>query len=340
MKTKNWFNKGIPLVFGITLFLIFTGGCKKSSDTTTSGTATVPVLTTTAATNITSTSATSGGSISSDGGAAITARGVCWSTTQNPTIAGNKTSDGTGTGSFASSLQGLTPVTPYFVRAYATNSAGTSYGNSTTFTTLSLNPNDVTDIDGNVYHTVTIGTQVWLVENLKVTHYRNGDTIAHGTATEHTNSKGSIGKYWNYNNNDSLGMIYGHLYNFYAVTDPKLIAPLGWHIPSDADWTALANYLGADSIVGGALKETGTVHWISPNTGATNASGFTALPGGAYNSITGFFSFLGYGASLWTSTPDINSYAWARSLLNNSTYMNRGTIPQFSGASIRCIKGD
>lgn len=340
MKGLNWFYRGILILSGIGLFFIFNTACKKSSDTTSTGSTTTPVLTTATVTNINSTFATGGGNISSDGGATVTARGVCWSTTQNPTLVDNRTSDGTGTGSFASSMQGLSPSTPYYVRAYATNSAGTSYGSAVTFTTLSLQPGTVIDIDGNVYHTISIGTQVWLVENLKVTHYRNGDTITHGTRMNQLKPTGSLGEYWNYSNKDSLGNIYGRLYNYYAVVDPRFIAPMGWHVASDSDWSVLAHFLGADSIVGGKLKEAGTTHWFSPNLGATNESGFTALPGGAYNPITGFFSFLGYGASLWTNTPSANSYAYARSLLNNSSYINRGTIPEFSGASVRCLKGD
>ena len=339
MKAQHPFYKLIAVISGIGLFLAVITGCSKSSNSTTSGTGNPSVLTTLTVTNISTTTATSGGNISSDGGSAVTARGVCWSKVQNPTIADSKTSDGTGSGSFTSTMQGLTAATPYFVRAYATNSVGTSYGDEITFTSASVS-NTVTDFDGNIYHIVTIGTQQWLVENLKVTHYRNGDTIAHGRGMKSTLGQGATGMFWNYNNSDSLGHIYGHLYNYFAITDPRFIAPLGWHVPSDADWTVLADFLAPDSLVGGKLKETGYIHWNSPNTGATNSSGFTALPGGAYNAVTGVFSFLGYGASLWASTPDVNSYAWARSLLNSSSYLNRGTIPQFTGASVRCIKGD
>ena len=241
MKKQIWSYKVIPILLGFGLFSPINTGCKKSSDTTTNGSTSLPVLTTSEVTNINSTTATCGGDITSDGGGTISARGVCWSTSQNPTIADNKTSDGTGTGSFTSSIQGLAPSTPYYARAYAINSAGTSYGNAQNFTTLAVQPGTVVDVDGNVYHTVTIGTQEWLVENLKVTHYRNGDTIAHGTSRSPLNNSLTEGKYWNYGNSDSIANIYGRLYNYYAVIDPRFIAPLGWHVASNDDLTALAN---------------------------------------------------------------------------------------------------
>jgi len=341
MKKQIWSYKAILILLGFGLFSTIYTGCKKSSDTTTNGSITLPVLTTSAVTNINSTTATCGGDITSNGGGTITARGVCWSTSQNPMVSDNKTSDGTGSGSFTSNIQGLAPLTPYFVRAYATNSAGTSYGDAQTFTTLAIQPGTVIDVDGNVYHTVTIGTQQWLVENLKVTHYRNGDTITHGTHKSQLKNSAPEGKYWNYANSDSLGKIYGHLYNFYAIIDPRFLAPLGWHVASDSDWSVLANYLGGDSIAGGKLKETGTTHWASPNIGATNESGFTSLPGGNYNSVTGFFSFLTYGTSIWTSTENDANDAYGCAMYNNTAAFWHGPgIPKFGGLSVRCVKGE
>jgi uncharacterized protein (TIGR02145 family) len=341
MKERNRFHLLILISFGIVLCSIFIAGCKKSSDTTTQESSATPVLTTSSITGINSTVATCGGTITSDGGAAVTARGVCWSTAQNPTVADNKTSDGNGTGSFTSRLQGLSPATPYYVRAYATNSAGTAYGNSVTFTTLDVEPGTVLDYDGNVYHTVTIGTQIWLVENLKVTHYRNGDAITTpGKDMKALKNTLIEGEYWNYDNKDSLGKIYGRLYNYYAVVDPRFIAPLGWHVASDSDWFVLANYLGADSIVAGKLKETGTAHWFSPNTGATNSSGFTALPGGSWNPLTSNFGFIGLAGSFWTSTATGPYYAMGRSLWYNTGYIYRGDSNKVMGWSVRCLKGD
>lgn len=336
MDNKKWFIKGILFSFWIGVFSLSNTGCKKSSDNTSSGSGNLPVLTTATVTGINSTSATCGGTITSDGGATITARGVCWSTAQNPTIANNKTSDGAGTGSFTSNLLGLSPATPYFVRAYATNSAGTGYGNAATFTTQPAIPGTVTDYDGNVYHTVAIGTQVWMVENMKVTHYRNGDPITPGKGNKNLKFPLTSGHYWNYNNDTSMGRIYGHLYDFYAVADARLIAPPGWHISSDSDWTVLSNYLGADS-VGGKLKEPGFMHWASPNLGATNSTGFTALPGG-YRDTDGSFTQSGYYGYFWTSSEYSSVNGLDRILGFNIAWMMHNSDDKPRGMSVRCVQ--
>src|SRR4029078_12512714 len=136
-------------------------------------------------------------------------------------------------------------------------------------------PATVTDIDGNVYHTVTIGTQVWMVENLKTTKYRNGDLIGTTIPATLDISSESTPKYqWAYKGEESNVATYGRLYTWYAVADSRNVCPTGWHVPSDAEWTTLTTYLGGESVAGGKLKENGTVHWESPNTGATNESGF------------------------------------------------------------------
>ena len=134
-------------------------------------TLTTPTLTTTTPSSITVTAASSGGNITSNGGAAVTARGVCWNTSTNPTTANSITSNGTGNGTFTSNITGLVANTTYYVRAYATNSVGTAYGNQDTIKTYT---GTVTDCDGNIYYTITIGTQVWMAENLRTTHYRTG----------------------------------------------------------------------------------------------------------------------------------------------------------------------
>ena len=145
----------------------------------------------------------------------------------------------------------------------------------------------VTDIDGNVYHTVTIGTQTWMVENLKTTRYRNGEAIPN--ITDNASWAALITcAYCDYNNIPSNSITYGKLYNWYAVNDSRNIAPMGWHVSTDAEWTTLTTFLGGTSIAGGKLKENGTIHWNSPNVGATNETGFSALPGG-YRLNSGFY---------------------------------------------------
>jgi uncharacterized protein (TIGR02145 family) len=199
----------------------------------------------------------------------------------------------------------------------------------------------IKDYDGNVYHSVTIGTQVWLVEGLKTTHYRNGDPITAGKSGSRSANLLAQGEYWNYGNSDSLGKIYGRLYNFYAVIDPRNIAPHGWRVATNDDMTALSAYLGADSIAGGKLKEAGTAHWASPNIGATNESGFTALPGGNYNAATGFFSFLRYGTTIWTNTEHGADEGYVITLYSNTgSFFHGYSVPKFGGATVRCLKGD
>ena len=255
-------------------------GTAYGTQVTITTTALAPTLTTTAISAVTTTTATSGGNISSDGGSAVTARGICWATTQNPTVANSITTDGSASGTFTSNLTGLTPGTAYYIRAYATNSIGTVYGTQVIFSTATLSGGTVVDIDGNVYNTVTIGTQVWMVENLKTTKYRNGDAIPNVTGNASWVAL-STGAYCWYNNDAATyKATYGALYNWYAVGDSRNIAPSGWHVATDSEWTTLSTFLGGESIAGDKLKEIGTSHWLSPNTGATNSNGFTAFPGG------------------------------------------------------------
>jgi uncharacterized protein (TIGR02145 family) len=162
----------------------------------------------------------------------------------------------------------------------------------------------MTDQDSNVYKTITIGTQTWMAENLRTTKYRDGSAIPNITDKTAWGNL-STGAYCNYNNTESADTIatYGWLYNWYAATDSRNIAPAGWHIPTDAEWTTLTTYLGGDSVAGGKMKEIGTTHWITPNEGATNESGFTALPSGVrLGYIYGTFGSIGYYGIYMSST--------------------------------------
>jgi uncharacterized protein (TIGR02145 family) len=199
-----------------------------------------------------------------------------------------------------------------------------------------LDTGAVKDIDGNTYITVKIGDQWWMAENLKVTHYRNGDPIPNVTGTMAWSGL-STGAYCEYNNDPGNVATYGRLYNWYAVDDGRNIAPAGWHVPSDADWQALVDYLGGSGVAGGKMKEAGTTHWSPPNAGATNESGFTALPGG-YRDEGGFFLGMGLGAIFWSSTEYLSYNAWDRSLYYNHSEVNRNYDNKQIGFSIRCVR--
>jgi uncharacterized protein (TIGR02145 family) len=191
------------------------------------------------------------------------------------------------------------------------------------------------DIDGNQYNVVKIGTQVWTKENLNVTKYRNGDVIPQVTDPNQWANL-TTGAWCYYNNDPANGAIYGKLYNWYAVNDPRGFAPEGWHVPSDVEWTTLATYLGGDNVAGGKMKEIGTVHWPSPNSGATNSSGFTALPGGYLPNNT-FYDIAQHGY-WWSSSEQNSTTAWYRTVFSGNTLTVRNTIAKVSGFSIRCIK--
>ena len=414
--------------------------------------ATIPTVTTNTVSNIEATSATTGGNVTSDGGAAVTARGVCWSTSQNPTVSNSHTIDGSGTGSFTSSITGLMAGTTYYVRAYATNSAGTAYGEQRSFTTSASSPCDVSDqctytfnltdsygdgwnggslsvqqngfsmatitlssgsvgtemvnlcnnipaslvwtagsyvgevgfsivdpdgnqlysvsgmsnyttytftpncnsssftcgtstvsdYDGNTYNTVQIGTQCWMKENLKTTHLNNGTSIPLVQDTTAWQQY-STPAYCYYNKTT-----YGCLYNFYAVQSGNL-CPTGWHVPSYSEvHSTLYNALEGTS-VGGKMKTTGTTYWASPNTGATNSSGFSARAGGYRPSGYATREITLHGV-FWTSTTYDNSdYELAYNYMLSYEYadMFRYGIANYdysmlmsNGLSVRCLRDD
>lgn len=503
------------------LLLFFVPGCKKEK---------VPVLTTADIINITGTTASSGGNITDEGTGTVISRGICWTTSINPTITNSKTSDGAGAGNFTSNLTGLSAATTYFVRAYATNSAGTgygmamsfttfgespasgnsaatnvtptsatlngtvnpnylsttisfeygittsygttvtaiqspltgnaltvvsaditslapgtiyhyrikadnslgtTYGDDMTFTTLgdkpaaitltftnvsatsaklnaTVNPNflstvvtfefgnsvsygsvitasqspltsstsmnanaiitgltngteyhyrvkaenqlgitygddvtfmtssDPTDYDGNVYLTIIIGTQTWMAENLKTSHYNDGSAIP--LITNGASWPGATsGGYCAYGFDPANLSIYGALYNWASVNTGKL-CPVGWHVPTDSEWLLLTSYLNGSAVAGGKMKETGATHWSSPNTGADNLSGFTAL-GGSSIDYNGVFGYLGQTGYWWSSIGVSSTYAFANKLFyDNATISQGGGVNKISGCSIRCIK--
>jgi uncharacterized protein (TIGR02145 family) len=234
-------------------------------------------------------------------------------------------------------ISGLTQGTIYHLRIKATNELGTTLSEDMTFTTLA----PITDIDGNVYGILTIGTQVWMAENLKTTKYRNGDAIPNITDSLIWNHL-STGAYCDYDNTPSNSIIYGKLYNWYTVDDPRNLCPSGWHAPKGTEWTTLLDFLEWNNITGGKLKETGLAHWNYPNTGANNESGFTALPGGL-RAPYGFIHIINTG--VWWAARD---YWWNDSTGPLSIYLwyNRSDFgPIFTsikgkndGESVRCLK--
>ncbi len=220
----------------------------------------------------------------------------------------------------------------------------------------SVDPGTVTDFDGNVYSTVKIGDQWWLVENLRVTHYNDGTEIpllSNFSSWSTTRN----GAFCYYEDNAANADDYGLLYNFHAVDDNRGLAPAGWHVPSTEEWKEMEMYLGmtqeqADLTLwrgtdeGGKLKESGEAHWTAPNTGATNESGFTALPAGYRNVnqqfpvYSGYFS-IGIFTSFWTSTglsASNNVNAMVRSLKNDESRISRVGYPRVNGLSVRCVK--
>jgi len=194
----------------------------------------------------------------------------------------------------------------------------------------------VVDIDGNIYHTVKIGTQTWTVENLKVTRYRNGDTIPN-VKDYKSWSYLTSGAYCDYKNDITEAKVYGKLYNWYTVIDKRAIAPKGWHVATYADLKTLTDFLGGHRKAGGKLKETTSLHWINPNKKASNSSGFLALPGG-YRFYNGKFGFIGESGAWWLATEYDATEAWSICIhYSDSDVIELGGV-KANGFSVRCVK--
>ena len=322
---------------------------------------TIPTVTTNPVTNIGATSATVGGMVTSDGGENVFDRGVCYSTTSQPTISDNCIHIGQGTGSFSDIVNGLLQETTYYVRAYAINSLGVAYGQEVNFTTISpstfiCGTSTIIDIDSNVYNTVQIGNQCWMRENLRTTKYADNTDIAQGSATSTTTA------YWYYPNNDASNKpTYGLLYNWPAVmhgaasssanpSGVQGICPNGWHVPSDAEWTQLTDYVSNQSeyvcgeyntYIAKALAA--TTGWNSSTetcavgniVADNNATGFSILPAGYYN---GDYWALGTSADIWSTTENNSSYAYYRNPVYNSAAIIPVNHYKYHGFSVRCLK--
>jgi len=297
----------------------------------------LPVLSTTSVTEIIGTTAKSGGTILSQGGSKIIASGICWGTSQNPTIniQSKTVVNGIEKGGFESRMSGLNRDMLYFVRSYATNSAGTSYGEERSFMSSIYffdSGNGVIDKDGNKYHTIKLGRQEWMKENLKVSKYRNGDDVQTGLSNEAWEGA-TIGAYSIYNNQLINDSIYGKLYNYYAVSDPRGLCPAGWHVPTDHDWQIFTKFIdpAADTSdccknnAGSYIKESGL-------------SGFEGKIGGGRFWTSSWFdngSYFQYSGYWWSSTASL-----CRELEPNNDEFRFFQTSQYKyfGGSVRCLK--
>jgi uncharacterized protein (TIGR02145 family) len=300
---------------------------------------------------ITSDSVKTGGTITDDGGSDVTERGVYIGTMANPEAMGLRIRAGSGIGSFIITISDLTPSVAYYVRGFAVNERGESLGSTFMFTTKSKVPSGpiiynpdliygtVSDIEGNIYKTIVIGTQTWMADNLRATKYSDGADIPHIADNSEWVSLKTPGYCW-YDENPEYKNLTGALYNWYVVETNK-ICPAGWHVPSDNEWFVLTDYLIGEPVAGSKMKEVGLTHWKTPNDGATNSSGFTALPAGHRLDADGTFHDIGIASPWWSST-EYNIYKpYYRSVyyLNSAVFRGSGSRKEY-GFPVRCLKNN
>ena len=317
-----------------------------------------PTVTTTAASSITGTTAVTGGNVTSDGGIPVTERGICYNTTGSPTMADNVITSGSGTGSFTTNMTGLSGTTTYYVRAYAINALDTAYGTVESFTTPFACGSKIKDYDQNEYNTVLIGTQCWMQENLRTTHYANGTSITLGNGATSTTT------YYRYspNGNSSNVSTYGYLYSWYAMMNGASssssnpsgvqgVCPTGWHVPSNAEWTQLTNYISSQSQYWCGSNSTyiakataSTSGWTSTSTTAcaignnfstNNATGLNIVPAGRCSTS---YSDFGTVAWFWTTTVESSSVSYAIKFNYADPYITVSTGTHYWGRSVRCLK--
>ncbi len=317
-----------------------------------------PAVTTVSVSSVTYTTAVCEGYVTSGGGSDITERGFCCGTSPDPTVADSKVAAGGGPGTFTCSLSGLASGTAYYVRAYATNGAGTAYGTQKTFTTpaFACGISTETDVDGNVYNTVQIGSQCWMKENLRTTKYSDGTAIALGSSTSSSTA-------YRYAPNGDVSNVpaYGYLYNWAAVMNGagsssanpsgvQGICPAGWHVPSDAEWTQLTDYVSSQSqyqcngssvsIAKALASPTGwssssTTCAVGNNPSGNNATGFSALPAGYYN---GSYGSYGNYACFMSSTENNSNNVYYHYLSYGIADVVRFNYNKDYGRSVRCLR--
>jgi uncharacterized protein (TIGR02145 family) len=305
--------------------------------------------------NIGDTSATFGGCVTSNGNSTITARGVCWSTSPNPTINDSLRIIGNVLGGFSSNVSTLARATTYYMRAYATNDIGTAYGHEERFTTDYANCGTVTDVEGNVYKTVIIGTQCWMRENLRTTKYADNGPIPYGN-TDMSYSD----PYYYYPGSQENVPTYGLLYNWRAAMKNEIssenepsgvqgVCPEDWHLPSVTEWEKLRNYVSSqpayrceDGIAKSLASTTGWVEddfscTVGNNPSANNATGFSIPPAGYF---AAWHENSGYTARLWSATELDGTIGHNLILVNNSYGAYIDYNPKEIGYSVRCVRNN
>ena len=345
--------------------VVLISSCK--DDTTEPDGGNLPVLTTTDIQDITSVSAVGGGQITSDGGASITDGGLIRTTLPHPDIGNNEGmgSEGAGTGYFSVNLTSLIPYTRYYVRAYASNAAGTGYGNQVEFETLPEGAyGTVKDIDGNTYWTVKIGDYEWMAQNLRVSKFADGTPIATGLTQDE----------WKNTTNPAYGKVppqdtlpqqkfleptlvfddYGYLYNAFSVLYGNNPCPEGWYVPSNQEWDDLETLVAAlysggvgdalkscrqvNSPLGGGCKTIYHPRWDEdPTSYGVNKLLFLALPAG-FIDATGFYQGLGTSGYFWTSTESVPGYTFRRHLTYDKSGIYGGVTSNGAGYSVRCYR--
>lgn len=249
--------------------------------------------------------------------------GICYGVNPLPTISDTVRIVNTSTSNYLFSLAYLLPNTTYYYRPFSNTAFGIVYGEVMSFTTLAV-------------QSVMIGTQNLMNKNLSVVTYKNGDIIPQVADAQWLNI--TTGAWcWYRNDSATYAAPYGRLYNWYAVNDARGLAPQGWHVMSDSELTILATFLGGSSVAGAAMKESGTNHWVGPNTGATNSSGFLGLPGG-WRYFSGVYTDIGTFGYWWSSTESSSSLARSFSLSYSGSGCGRTDSNKIGGLSVRCIK--